>query len=251
VFDENASAAIEGGYLRATIEHSLGDFSLQVELSLTAPWTILFGPSGAGKTSLLRILAGLTRPDNGQVWLQGQTLVATTPGKWTPPAQRGIAFVTQRPALFPHMTVTKNVSFGLSRMSSGEAEKRVAEMLELFHAGHLARRSPAELSGGEKQRVALARALAPEPRMLLLDEPFTGLDTDLKDEVLKQLSAYLAERTIPALYVSHDVAEAFQTQADVLVMDGGKIQAHGPAQVVLGARRLELLRQLGASMEST
>jgi ABC-type sulfate/molybdate transport systems ATPase subunit len=119
-------------------------------------------------------------------------------------------------------------------------------MLELFQGSHLATRMPADLSGGEKQRVALARALAPEPRLLLLDEPFTGLDADLKGSIMEQLTAWLAEREVPALYVSHDVAEAFQTAADVMVIDHGQIQAHGPAQVVLASQREQLLRQLGA-----
>ncbi len=129
--------------------------------------------------------------------------------------------------------------------AGASSAERVAQMLQLFHAGHLAKRAPAALSGGEKQRVALARALAPEPRMLLLDEPFTGMDADLKVAILGPLTAWLAERKIPALYVSHDVAEAFQTAADVIVIDRGQVEAHGPAQLVLASRREQLLRQLG------
>jgi molybdate transport system ATP-binding protein len=164
-----------------------------------------------------------------------------------PPAQRAIGFVTQRATLFPNMDVTANVSFGLYGLSRRSSAERVAQMLELFHAGHLAGRMPADLSGGERQRVALARALAPEPRLLLLDEPFTGLDADLKISILEQLTAWLGAQEIPALYVSHDVAEAFETAADVLVIDRGQIQARGPAQVVLAAKREQLLRQLGAT----
>jgi molybdate transport system ATP-binding protein len=234
-------------YLRADIEHTLGDLSLRISCALSAPWTVLFGPSGAGKTSLLRVLGGLTKPERGQVVFGGRTLVETENGVWVPPAERGIGFVTQQPALFPHMDVTCNVAFGLSNLGRSSSAERVEQMLQLFHAGHLARRRPADLSGGEKQRVALARALAPEPRLLLLDEPFNGLDADLKAGILERLTAWLEERKIPALYVSHDVAEAFQTAADVMVIEGGQIQAHGPAPVVLAARREQLLRQLGAN----
>ncbi len=232
-------------YLRVAVEHSLGELKLQVRCALAAPWTVLFGPSGAGKTSLLRVLGGLARPEHGQVTLHQRTLVDIETGTWIPPAERAIGYVTQRPTLFPHMDVTTNVAFGLSGLTPRATAERVAQMLALFQAGHLARRAPRDLSGGEKQRVALARALAPEPRMLLLDEPFTGLDADLKNSILERLIAYLGERNVPALYVSHDVAEAFQTGADVMVMDGGRIQAHGPAKIVLASRREQLLRQLG------
>jgi molybdate transport system ATP-binding protein len=232
-------------YLQADIKHNLGDLSLRINCALSAPWTVLFGPSGAGKTSLLRVVGGLTRPERGRVTLDGTALVETEKGIWVPPAERRIGFVTQQPTLFPHMDVTENVAFGLSGLSRRASGTRVEEMLRLFQANHLAGRRPADLSGGEKQRVALARALAPEPRMLLLDEPFNGLDADLKAGILEQLTAWLAERNIPALYVSHDVAEVFQTAADVLVIERGQIKAHGPAQVVLSAHREQLLRQLG------
>jgi molybdate transport system ATP-binding protein len=233
-------------YLQIDVDHRLGDLALRVTAALSAPWTVLFGPSGAGKTSLLRILGGLIRPDRGRVVLHGRTLVDTVSGTRVPPAQRGIGFVTQRPTLFPNMNVTANISFGLSALNRQSSDERVAQMLELFHGGHLATRMPADLSGGEKQRVALARALAPEPRVLLLDEPFAGLDAGLKESIMEQLTRWLAEREVPALYVSHDVAEAFQTEADVMVIDQGQIRAHGPAQVVLATQRDQLLRQLGA-----
>jgi molybdate transport system ATP-binding protein len=234
-------------FLQVDIEHKLGDLQLRVACTLSAPWTVLFGPSGAGKTSLLRVLGGLIRPDRGRVALHGRTLVDTERGVWLPPAHRAIGFVTQGPTLFPNMDVTANVAFGLSTLSRRSRDERVAQMLDLFHASQLARRMPADLSGGEKQRVALARALAPEPRMLLLDEPFTGLDGDLKAGILTQLTAWLAERQVPTLYVSHDVAEAFETAAEVMVIDHGQIQAHGPAHVVLAKRREQLLRQLGSN----
>jgi molybdate transport system ATP-binding protein len=232
-------------YLRVDVEHRLGDLSLRVSCALSAPWTVLFGPSGAGKTSLLRVIGGLTKPDSGRVILHGRTLVETESEAWVPPGQRAIGFVSQRPTLFPHMNVTANVSFGLSGLDGPSRKERVGQMLDLFQAGRLAKRMPRDLSGGEKQRVALARALAPGPRLLLLDEPFTGMDADLKVAILQQLRAWLTERDVPALYVSHDVAEAFQTAADVVVLDHGQVQAHGPANAVLASRREQLLRQLG------
>jgi molybdate transport system ATP-binding protein len=232
-------------YLQFEIEHTLGDLSLRVSCALSGPWTVLFGPSGAGKTSLLRVLGGLISPNRGRIVLQGRTLLDTANGVWVRPAQRGIGFVTQRPTLFPNMDVTANVAFGLSGLGRRSRGERVEQMLELFHSSQLAKRMPADLSGGERQRVALARALAPEPALLLLDEPFTGLDADLKVSIMEHLTASLAQRQVPALYVSHDVAEAFQTAADVMVIDHGQIQAHGPAHVVLAARREQLLRQLG------
>jgi molybdate transport system ATP-binding protein len=232
-------------YLQIAIEHTLGDLSLRFACALSAPWTVLFGPSGAGKTSLLRVLGGLTHPQRGHIVLHGRTLLDMPRGVSLPAAQRGIGFVTQRPALFPHLDVTANVAFGLSGLNPRSTAERVAQMLELFHAGHLAKRLPAGLSGGEKQRVALARALAPHPRLLLLDEPFTALDADLKLSILQPMTAWLDERSIPALYVSHDVAEAFQTGAEVLVLDHGQIQAQGPAPTVLATQREQLLHQLG------
>ena len=234
-------------YLRIDVEHTLGELTLRVDCALSAAWTVLFGPSGAGKTSLLRVLGGLTRPRRGRVVLHGRTLADSSSATWVGPAQREIGFVTQRPTLFPNLNVSANVAFGLRGLSRRSSEERVVQMLELFQAGELARRMPADLSGGERQRVALARALAPQPRLLLLDEPFTALDADLKVLILEQLNRWLVEHKVPALYVSHDVAEAFQTAADVMVIERGQIQAQGPPETVLASQREQLLGQLGSS----
>jgi len=234
-------------YLRIDVEHTLGELTLRVDCALSAPWTVLFGPSGAGKTSLLRVLGGLTRPNHGRVVLHGRTLADSGNGTWVVPAQREIGFVTQRPTLFPNLNVSANVAFGLRGLSRQSSAERVVQVLELFQASQLARRMPADLSGGERQRVALARALAPQPRLLLLDEPFIALDAGLKGLILEHLTHWLAEHKVPALYVSHDVAEAFQTAADVMVIERGQIKAQGPPETVLASQRELLLRQLDSS----
>jgi molybdate transport system ATP-binding protein len=220
-----------------------------VDFTLSEPWTVLFGPSGAGKSTLLRILAGLIKPDSGVIRLSDQTILDTADSTFTPPGQRGIGFLTQAPALFPHLDVQANVAFGLRKVAGGAATRaaRVDEMLKLFQAEPLAARMPATLSGGERQRVALARALAPEPRLLLLDEPFAGLDTSLKDEIVSDLLIYLKGRDLPILYVSHDLAEALQTGSNVIMLSNGRITAQGPAVQVLAEERAKLLSRLGVN----
>lgn len=233
-------------FLTARLESRLGSFSLNTEFSLWAPWTVLFGPSGAGKTSILRLLAGLLRPDRGSVTFRCSTLVDTAQGIFVPPGLRSIGFVTQQPALFQHMTVAENVAFGLRKLPIAERHRRIEAMLHLLQAESLTNRRPAQLSGGEQQRVALARALAPEPRIVLLDEPFSALDATLKERILPRLAAWLQERKIPAFYVSHDLAEAFQTAAEVIVMHEGQVAAQGSADDVLAGERTRLLRNLRA-----
>lgn len=249
-------------YLKACLDQAMGALTLDLTIELSAPWTVLFGPSGAGKTSLLRFLAGFYPPDSrmlsprrfrsgrdagirsGRIEFQGRVLMDADRGIWVSPAQRAIGFVTQRPALFEHMSAQENVAFGLPRMAARERRRRVWEMLRLFSAEDLADRKPAALSGGEKQRIALARALAPEPKLLLLDEPFTGLDNALKDAILGDLTDWLQQHSIPALYVSHDVAEVFQTEAEVIVLQNGRITTRGRPEDVLVEERQRLLDHL-------
>lgn len=238
-------------FLTAEMEHRVGTFDLRIDFSLTSPWTVLFGPSGAGKSTVLRILAGLIHPQNGKITMQNRTLLDTKQGVSIPAGKRRIGYVTQQPALFPHMTVRRNVAFGLHTLSPAERNQRVDEMLRLFRVEELSERLPRELSGGEYQRVALARALAPEPKLLMLDEPFSGLDADLKESILSELTIWLAARGVPALYVSHDVSEAYQTAADVIVMERGRLEVQGPVQEVLASRRQRLLRQLGVVSRPT
>ena len=231
-------------FLTARLHSRLGNFSLKADFSLSARWTVLFGPSGVGKTSVMRMLAGLIRPDEGSIRLNGNTLLDTRSGIFIAPGSRGIGFVTQRPALFQHMSVADNIAFGLHSVPSAEQGDRVHSILELLEAAPLASRKPAALSGGEQQRIALARTLAPEPRLVLLDEPFSALDASLKERILSKLESWLGSRGIPAFYVSHNLAEAYQTDADVIVMQDGSVAAHGSARDVLAEERDRLLRRL-------
>lgn len=237
---------VEGSFLTAELAHPIGAFQLEANFALHARWSVLFGPSGAGKSTILRILAGLQQPRSGSIALHNRRLLSTQNGISVPAGERSIGFVTQQPALFPHMSVHGNIAFGLHGRERNRRDDRVAEMLRLFHIDGLADRLPDRLSGGEYQRVALARTLAPEPKLLLLDEPFSGLDSELKVAILEDLSAWLDAHQVPALYVSHDVAEAYQTGADVIVIENGRIERQGPVHEVLALHREKLLRQLGA-----
>jgi ABC-type sulfate/molybdate transport systems ATPase subunit len=155
--------------------------------------------------------------------------------------------VTQEPALFPHLSVEANIAFGLHGLARSVRHARVSALLEVFSLEPLARRMPLRLSGGERQRVALARALAPEPALLLLDEPFTGLDVPLRERTAIALERHLDTRDTLVLSVSHDVAEVYASGAEVLLLESGRIASQGPAHEVLAPHRERLLRQLGAT----
>jgi thiamine transport system ATP-binding protein len=183
----------------------------------------VLGPSGSGKSTLLRVIAGLQRPDSGHVFLAGDDVTSV------PPHRRGIGLVFQDHALFHHRDVGGNVAFGLRMRgdSSPDVTARVRDLLELVGLGGFERRSIGTLSGGEQQRVALARALAPEPRVLLLDEPLGSLDRRLRDRLLEDLGRLFAEVRVTAVYVTHDHAEAFALGDRVAAMRAGKIVQTG------------------------
>jgi iron(III) transport system ATP-binding protein len=183
----------------------------------------LLGPSGCGKTTLLRIITGLENADRGVVTLGDEVVVG--PGRFVPPERRRIGLVFQDWALFPHMTVGANVGYGLDRAQIRAG--RVDESLELVGLGGLADRMPSTLSGGQQQRVALARALAPRPRAILLDEPFSNLDTSLRVQVRTEVHRLLAGLGITTIFVTHDQDEAFVLGDRVAVMNGGVIEQVG------------------------
>lgn len=224
------------------IHHRQSHFALDVEFSLDAPWTVIFGPSGAGKTTLLRIVAGLVTPESGRIAVGGTTVLDTAKRLAIPPGKRSIGFVTQQAALFPHLTAGENIAFGIRHWKGDARQARMREMLRLFDAESLAERRPARLSGGERQRIALARALAPNPGLLLLDEPLAALDDASGQDILSRLLA-LPTRVI---YVSHDLAEIWPLPAHVLLLERGRVTATGPLQRVLAPQRDRLLRQLSS-----
>jgi sulfate transport system ATP-binding protein len=204
---------------------ALGGVSLEVSNgSLTA----LLGPSGGGKSTLLRVIAGLERPDEGRVLIDGQDAT------YTPPQKRNVGFVFQHYAAFKHMTVRKNVAFGLTvrKRPKAEIEARVSELLKLVHLEGFAERYPSQLSGGQRQRMALARALAVQPRVLLLDEPFGALDATVRKELRRWLRRLHDETHVTTVFVTHDQEEAMEVAENIVVLNQGRIEQIGSPREV-------------------
>ena len=235
----------EAPVLDAHINYRRGGFTLRTKFSLRSQWTVLFGASGAGKTTLLRILAGLTQPDSGLIHLNARPLLDTSRGLSLSPPQRGIGFVLQQSALFPHLTARRNIAFGLHQWTRRERNARVEELLRLFEIASLADRKPRQLSGGERQRIAVAQALAPSPKLLLLDEPFNALDAPSRAAIIEKLRA----TAVPVLYVSHDLADAWQINAHAILIESGTIRAEGETRTILAPQRRQILTQLGVSIK--
>jgi molybdate transport system ATP-binding protein len=223
---------------------SRGVFHLEVECRFASDWTVLFGPSGAGKSTLLRLLAGLDRPAKGWIKLDSRILTDAAASRFLFPGRRGVGFVAQHPALFPHLSVAANVRYGLAAVRRNEREDRVVEVLELVGAASFARRYPRELSGGEAQRVALARALAPLPRLLLLDEPFAALDGMASDALLTRLKSWLGRHGVLTVLVTHDATDAYASGAEVVLLKEGKVVAQGPAPQTLSFERARIMERL-------
>lgn len=195
--------------LDVRVEMDSGAFSLDVHFTVPAGVTVLFGPSGAGKTRTLHAIAGLVKPRRGRVALGSELWFDDQARVDRPIERRRVAVVFQSLALFPHMTARENVAFGIDRRLTPDARAKAAEaVLERMRVGHLASRRPNTFSGGESQRVALARAFAMRPRALLLDEPFSALDDDVKRVLLEETARWVEEAAIPTILVTHDEAEA-------------------------------------------
>lgn len=216
-----------------------GDFRL--ELSFEAPAgsiLVLFGPSGAGKTTALRTIAGLARPDSGRIDIAGRTVFADSVQEddgpvWLPPHRRRVGYVTQQNHLFPHLTLRQNVAYGLPQRRGEPARGRVAELIERLRLDGLEERRVWQLSGGQQQRTALARALAPSPDLLLLDEPFASLDMELRRELGADLRYTIAQLEVPAILVTHSREEALALGDRVHIIDAGRTVAEGSPLAVL------------------
>jgi iron(III) transport system ATP-binding protein len=190
----------------------------------------LLGPSGCGKTTTLRLIAGFEVPDEGCIRIGAQEVAG--PRRWVPPERRGVGMVFQDYALFPHLTVGENVQFGLDRLPRNQRRDRAEQVLRSLDLGSAFHRFPHELSGGQQQRVALARALAPEPLVILLDEPFSNLDAHLRDQVREEVVGILRRAQVTAVMVSHDQRDALAISDQVVVMNRGRVEQMGPPREI-------------------
>ena len=246
-------------HLSVQLRHRVGALDIDVDFQLFQPWTILFGPSGSGKTTILRAIAGLIQPRHAHIVSKKTgdniTLIDTSKAVCLPAHKRGIPLAAQQARLFPHQNVLENITYGYRDAGSPGGQEYRDELIStlpgLFHIEDLLQKYPRELSGGEAQRVSLARAAVActkrSNKILLLDEPFAGLDLPLRDSLASNLSAWQQKYKKDVLSVTHDIAEAFQLDAEVIKLSQGRIIQQGPVATVLAEERARLLEQLSPS----
>lgn len=218
--------------LRVDVSKALGETKIEVAFESAGGVTALFGASGAGKTSLINMIAGLMRPDHGRIELDGEALDDVAQRLHVPAHKRRIGYMFQDARLFPHLSVEQNLDYGrrMNRLSPDSAEHdRIVTLLNL---SHLLQRRPGKLSGGEKQRVALGRALLSRPRLLLLDEPLGSLDAERKEEILPYFVRMRDESGVPMVYVSHDPREVARLATQVIRLERGKVVARGSVDIL-------------------
>jgi molybdate transport system ATP-binding protein len=218
--------------LRVDVSKQLGEFSIEASFASEGRVTGLFGASGAGKSSLINIIAGLLQPDRGVITIDDETLDNTAEHIHVPVHRRRIGYVFQDARLFPHLDVRQNLDYGrrMNRLAEDPAaRKRVIDLLDI---GNLLDRRPGRLSGGERHRVALGRALLSQPRLLLLDEPLSSLDEERKEEILPYLIRLRDEAGIPMVYVSHDATELRQLATEIVMLRRGRVTAFGGTEVL-------------------
>ena len=237
------AAPLDPAVLSVDIRKRFPAFELQIRHDFPAGFTVVFGPSGAGKSTLLDCLAGLLTPDGGKIQLGASTLFDSPRRLSFPPQKRQIGYVFQSLALFPHMSVETNIRYGIDSLGANESMERVEQALRDFHIANLRYRKPLELSGGEKQRVALARSLVTQPRLLLLDEPLTGLDAGLRRSILQDLREWNQAQRIPILYVTHNRDEVDAIGERLITIENGRLRNTGAPRHVLDAPQTIALAQ--------
>jgi molybdate transport system ATP-binding protein len=241
--------------LEIDVSHRLGQLQLEANFSCQASGiTALFGRSGAGKTSLVNMLAGLLRPQRGRIVLRGQTLFDSRRGIDLPPEQRRLGYVFQEGRLFPHLSVRQNLLYGFRRAPAAERRIGLDQVVGLLGIEDLLSRRPGALSGGEKQRVALGRALLANPRLLLMDEPLAALDQPRKEEILPFIEQLKAELDLPVVYVSHSMPEIVRLADTLVLISNGRIEAIGPLEELtsrLDLRPLTGRYEAGAVLTTT
>jgi len=219
--------------LEVRIRQQLGAFALDVDFSADAPVVALFGKSGSGKSSVVNAIAGLTRPDAGRIVADGTVLFDSASGIDLPPEARRIGYVFQEGLLFPHMSVRQNLLYGQrTDEPAGSARIGLDALAELLGIAHLLARRPASLSGGEKQRVAIGRAILARPRLLLMDEPLASLDTGRRSEILRLVERLRDELGVRIVYVSHSIGEVTRLADTVVLVNEGRVVAHGPVEAI-------------------
>ncbi len=244
VYQERIAATLLDVRLRKRFTAPAQHFVLEAEFRAAPGFTILFGPSGAGKTTVLDCIAGLAKPDWGQIAVGERVLFDADQRTDLAVAKRRVGYVFQGLALFLHLTVEKNIQYGLAHLPQAEQAARASAILQAFRIAHLARHYPREISGGESQRVALARTLVTDPTALLLDEPLAALDAATKAKIIDDLRQWNQAHRIPILYVTHSREEVFALGERVIVLDAGRIVAQGTPHEVISAPQQETVAQL-------
>lgn len=224
--------------LDVDLSHRLGSFALEARFRADPGLTALFGPSGGGKTAILNLIAGLSRPERGRVVADGEVLLDTARGRFVPRHRRRIGYVFQEARLFPHLSVRRNLLYGRWFAPRGLPREDLDRVVTLLGIGHLLERRPSRLSGGETQRVAIGRALLAGPRLLLLDEPMAALDAARRDEILPYIERLRDESRIPVVYVSHSIGEVARLANTVVLVGEGRVAAAGPVADILGRPEL-------------
>src|SRR5579864_9524262 len=240
----NVAGPLLEAHFRKRFAGANQEFVLEAEFRAAPGFTILFGPSGAGKTTVLDCVAGLAKPDSGRIAIGDRVLFDAAKSIDFPVAKRHVGYVFQSLALFPHLTLEKNVQYGLTHLPQSERAARASAILQAFRIAHLAQRYPREISGGESQRAALARTLVTDPAALLLDEPLAALDAATKSKIIGDLRLWNQAHRIPILYVTHSREEVFALGERVIVLDAGGIVAEGTPHEVIEAPQQETVAQL-------